>query len=44
MLQGGVDLRTIQEALGHKNITTTEIYTHVLSALKQKAQSPLDTL
>ena len=29
MLQNGVDLRTVQETLGHEHLNTTEIYTHV---------------
>lgn len=32
MLQNGVDIRTLQEVLGHKNLNTTEIYTHVDNA------------
>ena len=44
LLQNGVDLRTIQEALGHESVKTTEVYTHILHAISGKAQSPLDDL
>ena len=43
-LQGGYDIRTAQELLGHKDVTTTMIYTHVLNKGGKGVTSPLDVL
>lgn len=42
LLQNGQDIRTIQELLGHKEITTTMIYTHVLETNRLGVKSPVD--
>ncbi len=42
LLQNGYDIRTVQELLGHKNVKTTMIYTHVLNRGARGVRSALD--
>ena len=44
LLQNGINIREVQSLLGHKNVETTMVYTHVLRNMSNAPKSPLDSL
>jgi integrase len=44
LLAGGYDIRTVQELMGHEDVRTTQIYTHVLNRGGYGVRSPLDKI
>ena len=44
LLESGQDIRTVQELLGHNDVRTTMIYTHVMQKAASRVMSPLDAI
>jgi site-specific recombinase XerD len=44
LLERGTDIRTVQDLLGHKDVATTQLYTHVMQKPGLGVRSPLDQL
>jgi site-specific recombinase XerC len=44
LMKAGQDIRTVQELLGHNDVRTTMIYTHVMQTAASRVRSPLDAL
>ena len=42
LLENGTDIRTVQDLMGHKDVSTTQLYTHVMQKPGLGVRSPLD--